>query len=247
MKYAIQWVRSLFFVIQMYVAMMVFGIVFFPFALMGSAGAFKACHSYCVWVRWTAKWMVGLNTEVRGTPPTGQVIVAAKHQSFLDIILIYGAIPRGKFIAKKILKFSPILGQYAWRIGCVFVDRGKRAQAISTMMDDVAKGRKEAGQLVIYPQGTRVAPGDDKPYKMGVAVLYSELGQDCVPVAANVGLFWPKRGIYRKPGTAVVEFLPTIPAGDDPKAFLQKLETVIETHSDRLMAEAGFENPKRNP
>jgi len=242
--YALQWIRSLLFNIQMYVAMPILGLVFFPFALFSRRAAFIGCHTYCRWVCWTAGWMIGLKTEIRGTPPTDEVIVAAKHQSFLDIIMIYGTIPKGKFIAKNILKFSPILGQYAMRIGCVFVNRGKRAQAVKKMLADVARDKDNAGQLVIYPQGSRIAPGVDKPYKAGAGILYEQLGQDCVPVAINCGVFWPRRGIYRKPGVAVVEFLPRIKAGKEPKAFMAELEAKIEARSNALMAEAGFDVSK---
>ncbi|SDY39466.1 lysophospholipid acyltransferase family protein [Citreimonas salinaria] len=244
----VQWLRSLVFVVQMYLAMAVLGIVFLPWALVSRRGARSACLNFCRWVRWTARWMVGLRTEVRGTPPTGEVLIAAKHQSFLDIILIFGAVPAGKFIMKRELMFAPVIGQYALRIGCVPVDRGKRGQAIRKMSLDVARGAADPGQLIIYAQGTRVAPGFKAPYKVGTAALYQQmgaLGQPCVPVGTNVGLFWPRRGILRKPGTAVVEFLPVIPPGLDKKTFLKRLEAEVEASSDALMAEAGFVSPTR--
>jgi len=244
MAHALQLVRSVLFIIQMYLAMAVLAVVFTPFAIFQRRWAFAAMHSYCRYVRWSASWMVGLRTEVRGDVPTDEVLVAAKHQSFFDILIIFSALPRPKFIMKRELIYAPILGWYALRIGCVPVDRGKRGQAIKKMVADVAAGAAEPGQLIIYPQGTRIAPGVAAPYKVGTGVLYQELGQDCVPVAANVGLFWPKRGLLRKPGLAVVEFLPRIPAGRPTAAFMAELEQVIEGASDRLMAEAGFRTGK---
>ena len=241
MRYALQWILSLLFSIQIYVMMGVIGIGFFPWAVFSRRGALMACHSWCRWVRWTAHWMIGLRTEVRGTPPTDEVMVPAKHQSFLDIILIFGAMPAGKFIMKRELLWAPVIGQYGLKIGCVAVNRGKRGKAIKKMIADVAKSRLKPGQLIIYPQGTRIAPGVKAPYKVGSGVLYEQLGQDCVPVAANVGVFWPKRGVYRKPGLAVVEFLPRIPAGLGKEAFMKRLENDVEVASDRLMREAGFE------
>lgn len=241
MRRGIQWLRSLVFVVQMYLAMIVLGIVFLPWALLSSRGARAACKTYCRWVRWSAAWMVGLHSEVRGTPPKGEVLIAAKHQSFLDIILIFGSIPAGKFIMKRELMWAPVIGQYALRIGCVPVDRGKRSAAIKQMSEDVAKGAQDPGQLIIYAQGTRVAPGRKVPYKVGAGVLYEQLGQDCVPAATNVGVFWPRKGIYRKPGLAVVEFLPVIPAGLDRDSFMVRLEQEVEGASDRLMREAGFD------
>jgi len=237
---AIRWVLSLIFVVQMYLAMAVLAVVFAPWALFSRNGAFAAAHTFCRWVRFTARILCGLRSEIRGTPPTHEAVVAAKHQSFFDIILIFSALPRGKFIMKRELMFAPFLGQYALRLGCVPVDRGKRGAAIAKMKADVEKGTAHPGQLIIYPQGTRVAPGVAKPYKVGTGLLYEQLGQPCVPVATNVGVFWPKRGILRKPGLAVVQFLPEIAPGLPVPQFMERLEREIETHSDMLLAEAGF-------
>jgi 1-acyl-sn-glycerol-3-phosphate acyltransferase len=238
-----QTVRSLIFVAQMYVAMPIVGLVYLPWAIFSPRGAHAACHAYATYVIWTMGWMTGLRVEVRGTPPDFEAMVPAKHQSFLDILTIYNAMPRGKFIMKAILRFAPVIGQYGLRIGCVPVDRGKRGVAIKKMLDDVKTGKQQGGQLIIYPQGTRVAPGVDRPYKIGTGLLYEQLGQPVVPVATNVGVFWPKRGITRYPGTAVIEFLPRIEPGLPKDAFMARLEHDIETASNRLLDEAGFERP----
>jgi len=237
---AIQWLRSLIFIVQMYLMMFVLALFYTPPAFFSREWAFKGVHAYTGWVRWTAGWMVGLRSEIRGTPPTDEVLIASKHQSFFDIIMIVNVTPRPKFIMKSSLKWAPILGWYAKRMGCIAVDRGKRAAAIAQMKAGVAENPAGPGQLIIYPQGTRVAPGVQKGYKIGSGVLYEQLGQDCVPTATNVGVFWPRHGIYRKPGLAVVEFLPRISAGLSVDAFMKKLEVEVETASDALMAEAGF-------
>lgn len=239
---AIRWVLSLIFIIQMYLAMAVIAIGFAPFALFSRNAAVKACHAFCQWVIFSLRLLCGLKTEVRGVPPTDEVMIAAKHQSFLDIIAIYNAVPRGKFIMKRELLWTPFLGQYALRIGCVPVDRGKRGAAIAKMKADVQAGTEFPGQLIIYPQGTRVAPGVAKPYKVGTGLLYDQLGQPCVPVGTNVGVFWPKRGILRKPGVAVVEFLPRIEPGLPVQDFMARLEAEVETSSNQLLAEAGFKS-----
>ncbi len=239
--YPIQWVLSLVFIIQMYVAMAVLAIVFTPFVIWRRRYAYLACRTYCHWVRMSASVLVGLKSEIRGEVPVDEVLIGAKHQSFFDIILIVSAVPRPKFIMKKQLLWTPIVGYYAKRIGCVAVDRGKRGQAIKKMVADVTSGASLPGQLIIFPQGTRVAPGVDMPYKIGTGVLYEQTGQAIVPAATNVGVFWPRHGIYRKPGVAVVEFLPRIEAGKEIKPLMAELEAAVETASDRLMSEAGFE------
>lgn len=240
MPQPLRWLLSLIFIVQMYLAMAVLAILFAIPALISRDWAFRAVHTYCAWVRGSAALLVGLRSEIRGAVPVDEVLIAAKHQSFFDIILICSAVPRPKFIMKRELLWTPFVGQYALRIGCVPVNRGKRGAAINRMKEDVARGTALPGQLVIYPQGTRVPPGETRPYKVGTGLLYDQLGQPCVPVATNVGVFWPKRGILRKPGLAVVEFLPPIAPGMAVPAFMATVETQVETASSRLMAEAGF-------
>ncbi len=238
---AIQWVRSLIFVITIYVLMAVLGILFTPYAILSKRGALTACKTYARTTLWLARWMVGLRTEVRGQVPTGEVVIAAKHQSFLDILMIFNAVPHGKFIMKRELLWTPFIGLYAKRLGCVPVNRGRRGAAIAKMVQDVSKEFSDPGQLIIYSQGTRVAPGAKKPYKVGTGVLYHELGQPCVPAATNVGVFWPRKGIMRKPGLAVVEFLDPVAPGMNRDEFMAQLEKTVEARSDALMREAGFD------
>ena len=233
-----RYLRSLVFVGQMYLAMAVLAAAFTPLALGNRRFAYNAVHAYCRYVRWSAAWMVGIRSEVRGPVPEGEVIVASKHQSFLDIILIVSVLPRPKFIMKASLRFAPILGWYALRIGCVPVDRGRRAEAIRQMMSGVMSGDAPAGQLVIYPQGTRVAPGAFVPYKSGTAVIYETTGQPCIPAATNVGLFWPRKSWIKRPGKVIFQFMPPVRAGMDAETFTKTLQDQIETTTEALQQEA---------
>ena len=241
MARAVQWLRSLAFLVAIYGAMAVLGLVFAPFAFFSRDMAHRACKIYCGWTRWCAAWMVGITTEVRGEVPSGEVLIASKHQSFLDIILIFHTLPRPKFIMKQELLWTPIIGLYAKRIGCVPIDRKKRGASIAKMVRDVAKEFADPGQLIIYPQGTRVAPGDYVPYKIGTGVLYDALGETCYPAATNVGLFWPRKGILKHPGHAVVEFLDPLPVGMERARFMGEIEGRIEARSAELMRDAGFD------
>jgi 1-acyl-sn-glycerol-3-phosphate acyltransferase len=240
MRGVLQYALSLAFIVQMYAMMALMAVFYTPWAAFDRRGAFVAIRSYCRWVRFTARLMLGLRSEVRGVVPQGELLVAAKHQSFFDTILLVSEVPRPKFIMKRELVWAPILGWYALRIGCVPVERGKRSAAIRQMMEGVARGAALPGQLIIYPQGTRVAPGVQRPYKIGAGHLYAQLGQPCVPVATNVGMFWPRHGILRRPGLAVVEFLDPMPPGLPVEVFMAELERRIETATDRLIVEAGF-------
>ena len=172
----LQWVRSVIFVVTVTVAMPIYGLVFAPWAMFSKRGAYAACRSYAAFCMWVAPWMIGLRCEVRGEVPQGEVLVASKHQSFLDIIMLFHALPEPKFIMKRQILWTPVIGQYTKRMQMIAVDRGKRGQAIAKMLADVEAGRVDPGQIVIYPQGTRVRPRVAVPYKVGAAVLYQQLG-----------------------------------------------------------------------
>jgi len=233
--------RSLLFDICLYGLMAVMGVAFAPMAFWSVDGAYRAVKIYAASVLWCLRAICGLRTEARGTIPSGQVIVGAKHQSFLDILMLVHHLPRPKFVMKQELRWAPILGLYAMRIGSTPVNRGQGSRAMKAMVSHVEEGREAARQLVIYPQGTRVLPGARLPYKAGAGVLYGRLGETCVPAATNVGVFWSRRSPLRRPGLAVVEFLEPIPPGLPIPEFMARLEATVEAHSDRLMREAGFE------
>ncbi|MGB0958699.1 MAG: lysophospholipid acyltransferase family protein [Halocynthiibacter sp.] len=238
---AFQLIRSIFFIIQMYIVMALFGLFGIPLSVLNREYAFKTVMNYCKYVRWSAAWMVGLKSEIRGDVPDGDVIVASKHQNFFDILMLVSVLPRPRFIYKKELDYVPIIGYFAKRLNCIAVDRGKKGQAIKKMVRDVNSGKVEPGQLIIFSQGTRVGAGEKKPYKVGTGVLYKETGQAVVPVATNVGVFWKRHGLMRYPGLGVLEFLPKIEQGYDVSQFMTELEAVVEAGSNDLMREAGFD------
>ncbi|MGR3723323.1 lysophospholipid acyltransferase family protein [Abyssibius alkaniclasticus] len=227
----------------MYVLMAIMGILFAPAAIYSRGGAYWAIKVYCRTVFWVLRILCGLKVEFRGEVPQGEVIVVSKHMSFLDVMMHAYALPRVKFVMKRQLRYAPILGLYGMRIGSAPVARGKKGSAVRKLVRDVESDKENAGQLVIYPQGTRVLPGSDKPYKVGAGVLYTRMGQDCVPAATNTGVFWARRSPYRYPGTAVVEYLPMIERGLKLDEFMKRLEDVVETRSNALMREAGYAPP----
>lgn len=240
MAYAIQWLRSLIFAVQMYLMMPLMGLVFVPIALVNRRAVYVFIKTYARYCRWTLAWIAGVKTEVRGEVPTDVCMIASKHQSFLDVIMIISVAWQPRVIIKRELHRMPVFRFFGSRMGNVPVNRGTRGKAITKMKADVDSGKSLPGQLLIYPQGTRIAPGVKAPYKIGTGLLYEQTEMDCVPAATNVGVFWPKRGVYRKQGVAVLEFLPRIKAGKPREEFMTEMEQVIETASDRLMLEAEF-------
>jgi 1-acyl-sn-glycerol-3-phosphate acyltransferase len=105
-------------------------------------------------------------------------------------------------------------------------------------MLSAAKRAVAAGRpIAIFPQGTRTAPGEHRPYQPGVAALYQGLGVPLVPAAVNSGLFWGRRSFVKRPGRIVLSFLPPIPPGRSPRAVMTELETRIETATAALEKE----------
>lgn len=163
MRTALQWIRSILFNIVMYVSMIAIALAFTPLVLVDRKWAPVWMRIFARWTRFTLRWIAGLRTEVRGEIPTTGALIASKHQSFLDSILLFSVLPAPRFIMKKQLAWIPLMGWMALQAGFIPVDRGKRGAAIKKMMADVEKGRATPGQLIIYPQGTRVAPGAHLP------------------------------------------------------------------------------------
>lgn len=231
-------VRSLIFQVWMYGLMVILGVLFSPLALWSRAGAYYAISIYLRLVFWGLKTFCGLTAETRGEAPTGDVLIACKHQSFLDILILVRDLPAAKFVMKRELVWAPILGFYALRIGASPVTRGKGWESVGEMLKEVERKRDLEGQLVIYPQGTRVEPGQDAPYKPGAHIVYQTYDLPCVPAATNAGHFWPRKGVIRRPGLAVIEFLEPLPPGLTARKFVNGLKATIEPASDALSAEA---------
>lgn len=234
-------IRSMLFDALFYSLMLVMGILCAPAAIWSREGAQWSVRTYCRITLWLLEKICGLRCEVRGPIPTGDVIIASKHQSFLDILIHVRTVKAPSFIMKQELKWAPILGLYAMRIGSTPVARGRKGKAVSEMVKGAAKNNSKPGQLVIYPQGTRVAPGAVLPYKIGAGVLYQRFGKPCIPAATNAGVFWGRKSWLRKPGLAVVEYLPEIAPGMELNAFVKELEARIEPASVALLAEAGIQ------
>ncbi|KAB7614786.1 1-acyl-sn-glycerol-3-phosphate acyltransferase [Amylibacter sp. SFDW26] len=235
-----QYICSVTFIVLMYIWMLVLGLLGAIPAAFSAKWAGKILQMYCKHILWLVRVLCGITYEVRGEVPLGDVVIASKHQSFLDVIMHTYLSPRVNFVMKQELKWAPILGFYAMRIGAAPVKRGDKSKAVNQMMKGVEAQFKEPKQLVIYPQGTRVAPGDFKPYKVGAAVISERQGKPCIPVATNAGVLWPKHGLLRKRGNVVFEYLEPMPKDLSVEDFTKELEARIEPASNALMAEAGF-------
>ncbi len=233
-------IRSLIFVVWLYGSMVAVGASFAPFALFSERAASLASHYWSRIAIWGLRVICGVRLEVRGREhiPKGAALVASKHQSMLDTIIPCAILVDPAIILKRELQSLPVFGWFTQRAGMIPIDRSAQASALRTMLRaarvEAAKGRA----VLIFPEGTRQELGVTPDYKPGVAALYRDLGLPCTPVAVNTGKFWPAHGVTRRPGTAVVEFLPAIPAGLSREDFMTELVKRIESASNRLLEEA---------
>jgi 1-acyl-sn-glycerol-3-phosphate acyltransferase len=230
-------IGSVLFVVWMYGLMVVMGIVCSP-ALLGPRSWSKACmRLYLNLVFGGLRLLCGIRFEVRGEHyrPTGGALVASKHQSMFETLAFWKILDDPAIILKKELSYLPFFGWYAMKLKNISVDRAAGAKALRGMLKQARERAQEGRQVVIFPQGTRLNPGEAESYKPGVAGLYGAMKSPCVPVALNSGLFWPAHGFLRRPGVIVVEFLAPIAPGLSKDEFMATLEERIEKASQALL------------
>jgi 1-acyl-sn-glycerol-3-phosphate acyltransferase len=240
-------VRSLLFNIAFYVVTALMLIVGAPgFLLLPERQAMEIPRLWG-WVGvFLLKVIVGTRCEARGLEnlPKGGCLVAAKHQSMYETFALLPLLTFPTSVIKRELRWIPLFGWYTMKTGMIPVDRDRGAAALRALAAranrELAKGRP----ILIFPEGTRRAPGVEPEYRSGIALLYRSLDVPVVPVAVNSGLYWPRRKFLRHPGTIVIEFLPAIAPGLPSKEFLAQLTAAIESASDRLLLEADAARPR---
>jgi 1-acyl-sn-glycerol-3-phosphate acyltransferase len=229
--------RSLLFSIWLFGGSTLLSLLYTPLLLMPRKAAAVAVRFWGKFILFGLRWIAGVRVEVRGTPPRGPALIAAKHQGLLDICAAFAVLPDACFVMKKELLQIPYFGWYALKAGMIPVDREGHSAALKKLVADTQERMREDRQVLIFPEGTRTKPGAEPDYKPGVAALYRDLGLPCVPCATNSGVHWPAKGFMRYPGVVVLEYLEPIPAGLKRGQFMAELQDKIETASNRLLAE----------
>ena len=232
--------RSLVFNALFYVNTALWLIAALPTFFMPYRAIIEVAKAWGRFNRALTRTVAGIDYEIRGAEkiPRGPVIVAAKHQSAWETFALLSLFDNPTFIIKRELQWIPIFGWFTIKGRMVPVQRGAGSQALNNMIERARIELSRGRQLVIFPEGTRRAPGAEPRYKYGVAQLYAAEGVPCIPIALNSGLFWPRRSLRRNPGTVLVEVLDPILPGLDKDAFLERLKTEIETTTARLIAES---------
>lgn len=201
-----------------------------------------------VWIRpalWLLRTVCGISAEVRGAEniPAGPCIFASKHQSNWDVLFYLAHVPQAVFVAKRELLFVPLFGFFMWRAGTVALNRAGGSAELRRMTAVLSRRCAAGKSIVIFPEGTRRAPGAPPAYRGGVAVLAHRLEVPVVPVALNSGYFWGRRRFLKRPGRIVVSFLPPLPRARTSRQLLSLLEERIEAECNRLSPPASAPPP----
>ncbi len=196
---------------------------------------------------WTRAILLGLRVICRldyrvldhDNLPAGPCLVACKHQSAWEtMVMTTLLLERPSCILKKELLSLPLFGWYLRHTRHIPIDRRGGAKALKKMVGMAKQAVNEGRPIVIFPEGTRTAPGQRSDYHVGVAALYRALDLPVVPVALNSGLFWGRQAFHKHAGVITLQFLAPIPPGLARETFMSRLQEAIETASDKLAEEA---------
>lgn len=196
-----------------------------------------------VWIAvtlWLLKSVCNIRIDIKGARPFIPCIVAAKHQSALDTLLLWRLLGGPVFILKQELCQIPIFGWYLMRMRPIAIRRHERSLALREIEQQARTRIAQGRMIVIFPEGTRTKPGASSRYKMaGITLLYTSLALPVVPVALNTGCVWGRNAFIKYPGCVTIEFLPAIEAGQPAEMMATQLQQQIESASKALLPMGG--------
>jgi 1-acyl-sn-glycerol-3-phosphate acyltransferase len=224
--------RSLLFTLIFYPGTLVAVLAAFPAAainraaLKGVVRSWLRFHHYCV------RNILGICTRIEGDIPSGPALVAAKHQSMFETVEMALILGLPAVVLKQELADIPLWGWAAKRYGAIPVDRKGGPKALRIMMKAAEQEIGEGRAILIFPEGTRVAPGRQPPLQSGFAGLYRALKLPVVPVALDSGRLWPRQAFVKRPGLITIRFGEVIEPGLSRKDIEAQVHSAINTLED---------------
>ena len=213
------------------------GFLSLPFLLLPSTYIALPAKIWIKGIFISLRYICGVTHEMRGFANLSDepVIIVSKHQSAFETFALYYYLKKSFFIHKKQLFYIPIFGQYLMKHNMVSIDRAGQASTMRKMITDVKKKLDSGSTIIIFPEGTRKKPGAKADYKTGFIGIYNTSKRKLQPVALNSGLFWQKGFKIIKRGHIIIEFLPQIDIGLDKKEVLNKVESSVESATNKLL------------
>ena len=207
-----QLLRSLLYALIFYPATALFVIAGIVATLFGNRATRSLVRSWTSFSHRLAEAVLGVRSQVEGRIPPGAVLIAVKHQSMYETLEMVRIADAPVIVLKRELSQIPFFGWLTRRYGVIPVDREAGPKALRAMLAHGRKAVADGRAIIIYPEGTRVQPGEKPPLRPGFAGLYRALGLPVVPVAVDSGRLWPK-GLVKRRGTIRFLIGETIPAG----------------------------------
>jgi 1-acyl-sn-glycerol-3-phosphate acyltransferase len=207
-----QYLRSLLFMALFYPGTLLFVLAGLAASFVGTTPMRAVVHAWADFHHWLCLHVLGIRTKTFGVMPRGQCIIAVKHQSMFETIEILRLARTPVVVMKRELADMPLFGWITRRYGVIAVDRAAGAKALRAMLAEARQAAETGRPIAIFPEGTRVRPGETPPLRPGFSGLYRALGLPVVPIAVDSGRLWG-RGVLKKPGTVHFQIAEVVPTG----------------------------------
>jgi 1-acyl-sn-glycerol-3-phosphate acyltransferase len=236
----LQWLASVVYTAILFVDSMAFGFIIVLFGWLPFRRRYALARAWARVNLGLAKAICGLDWRVEcpeRIPREGAHVTMWKHTSTWETMAQMIVFPPQAWVLKREILWIPLVGWATWLMKCIAIDRGSGHRAVNQVLDQ-GRERLAAGiWVLIFPEGTRMAPGETRKYGVSGALLASQAGVMLVPVAHNAGDFWPRRGLVKKPGLVrVVIGEPIRAAGRDPRELNAEVQGWIEATMRELRA-----------
>ncbi len=232
--------RSTLFMLGSALWTMVFGTLVVLAILLPLRLRFRIIWFYRRGFMWMTEHILGITHEVRGREnlPAQPSVIMAKHQSAWETVALQDLVPEHTycvFVLKKELLRLPFFGWGLAALQMISIDRSAGREALNLVVAQGGDRLKRGFWIIIFPEGTRVAPGETRRYKAGGAYLAAQTGAPVVPVAHNAGECWPRNAFLKKPGHVVISIGPAIDTtGLGQDEINARTEAWIEAEMRRL-------------
>jgi len=228
----VQWLVSLVFTALLFGGSLLWGLAIVLFGWLPFRHLYEFARAWARWHLWLLKILCGLDWRLESAehiPREGAHITMWKHASTWETLAQMLVFPPQAWVLKREILWIPLVGWACWLLKCIAIDRGSGHRAVNQVLDQ-GRERLAAGiWVLIFPEGTRMAPGEMRKYGMSGALLASQTGAKLVPVAHDAGDFWPRRGLLKRPGIIRVVIGPPLEtAGRDPRALNDEVQAWIE-------------------
>ena len=226
------WLRSLLFNLAFWLLTLILGLISLPLLLGPRQWLMPLMRFYARMNVGLLRLICGIRLRVEGREhlPTGggAALIASKHQSAFDTFIWFGLLPNVSYVLKKELLWVPVWGWFARKTRQIAVDRSAGPSAVRHLAKAGKVSAADGRQIVIFPEGTRVAPGMRGVIQPGISALAAATGLPIVPVATDSGICWGRRAFRKRPGTIHIRVRPALPAGLPRAALIARLAAAIE-------------------